>query len=137
MLRSDRGNAVLAGVVLLGAVVVLAGLVGVAALNGDGGTASGAEATTTTQTTTPEPEPRDVEMGYERANESLFVVAHGGSDLGTVTRFSVDGATVEEGFDLDDDRPRAKMTIAPPTTVTITATFEDGTSRVVAEWTFE
>jgi len=78
-----------------------------------------------------------VKVGYERSNESLFIVVHGGADLDAVTDLRIDGATINQGFDVSADRPRAKVLIDPPTTVTVTATFEDGTSQVIAEWSLD
>jgi len=136
-----RANGVLVAVVFLGAVVLLASGIGVAMIAGNsaGDQSESAQPTTTpTTAATPTQQPqKDVEVGFERDNESVWLVAHGGDDLDSITGLSIDGATVNDPFTPDSDRPQAAISIDPPTTVTITASFEDGTEQVVAELTFE
>lgn len=125
MLTDRRGNALLVTVVAMGAVVALASVMGFLLVQG--GPADAATAT----------EPRDVDVVAEQWNDQLFLVVTGGGDLANVTDFAVSGASLSGSLDPGADQPRVRGTVDLPTTVTVTATFEDGSSQVVAEWQFE
>jgi hypothetical protein len=122
----NRASAVLAGVVVLLAVVVAAAALGTL-LVGD--------ATSTTDVATHTPEQREVH--HEVWNGTISILVTGGADLGNVSSFSVEGAAMNSTIDPTAARPSARGQIDRSTTVTVEATFEDGTTQVVAEWTFD
>jgi hypothetical protein len=137
----SRGNAVVGGVIVLLLVAVMASVLGLvlfdtgAASNslGTNETATATPAATMTATATATPEPRNVTVRFETQGEHVMAMATGGEDLDAVESFSVTGANMTTTMDPDEDTPRTYGSADRPTTVRVTATFEDGSTQVVGE----
>lgn len=131
MSEDIRANALLVTILLVGTAVVVASGIGYVALqSGPAEDAAGAAQT-------PTPEPRTIDVVAEQWDDQLFLVVQSGGDLASVTAFSVSGASLNGTLDPSADHPKVRGTVDLPARVTVTATFEDGSSQVVAEWEFE
>jgi len=133
MKPDNRANAVIYVVVLLGAVVSVTSIIGYAMV-ADSGPAT-TESTTPTNDT--EPAAKDVQIVFEQWGNNVSVAASGGADLGNVTSFAVENVTTNESLDPTSSYPKIQGTIDNPATVTVRATFADGTTQVVARQQFD
>lgn len=133
---SDKASTPLQPFTFLAATVLIISAIGSIAL-GTGGLVSNnaVESSDTTQDVSTTAS-RDVEIVFERAGNNISVAANGGDDLANVTEFTITNASVNGTMDPDSDYPQVTGTIDPPTTVKVEATFEDGTTQIVAEKEF-
>lgn len=103
-------------------------------------TATAAETQTATATATPTPtatpEPRNVTVIIEHWEDNVGIIIQGGPDADAITELRVEGATMNTTMDLDARYPKARGTVTADT-VRVIATFEDGTTQVIAKRTLE
>lgn len=150
MFDDRRANVLVGVVLLLGLTVIIGAAAAYPALQDSPGDAGSGETTTNTvsaqnETTTDNEtnveddresendseNSRDVEIVFEQWDDKVYVAANGGDDLANVTAFEVTGAKLNGTLDADTDYPEVHGTVTKPTTVEVTATFEDGSTQVV------
>ena len=125
----SRGSAPVMAVLLAVGTVLTAGAVGATVTTISSGTVTG-DATTET----PTPEPKEVTVVIEHWEDKVGILLQSGADADAVTALHVEGAELNEPFDLSAKYPQAMGTVEPDAeTVRVVATFEDGTEQVVAE----
>ena len=125
----SRGSAPVMAVLLAVGTVLTAGAVGATVTTMSSGTVTG-DATTPT----PTPEPKEVTVVIEHWEDKVGILLQSGADADAVTALRVEGAELNEPFDLSAKYPQAMGTVEPDAeTVRVVATFEDGTEQVVAE----
>lgn len=129
----SRGSAPVMAVLLAVGTVLTAGAVGATVTTMSSGTVTG-DATTESATPTPTPEPKEVTVVIEHWEDKVGILLQSGADADAVTALHVEGAELNEPFDLSAKYPQAMGTVEPDAeTVRVIATFEDGTEQVVAE----
>lgn len=142
----------LAGVVILGANPLVAALEEAGAGNQPGEvtnvTATPTPTSTTTTTTTPTAtltatqSPATSSEQFSSSPMTVIVeVENNGTQImvglqnvpSNVASARVEGAVIRDYLDVDDDYPMATGTVARPTTITIIATYNNGTRQIVTQ----